>query len=238
MELRFQIVLAFLSVLTSGCVLYDRAGSHTPEIEHASFESDSSREAIYVVGHGWHTGIVVPVSAIPPEVWPEIRHFDGLDYVEFGWGDEGFYRAKKITVGLCLKAALLPTPSVLHVAGFRGRVEDFYQVSDIVELEATDEQLSEIGRFVNQSLSRNESGDALILGFGIYGESYFFRSNGKYYFPKTCNVWTARALRESGYSVRSAGAITAESVLKRARAIGTVRQVAADGIKQAALSGE
>jgi hypothetical protein len=41
----------------------------------------------------------------------------------------------------------------------------------------------------------------LNLGPGIYGDSTFFRANGKYYFPNTCNVWTARGLKTAGVPI-------------------------------------
>ncbi len=32
---------------------------------------------VYVVGHGWHTGLVIPLSEVDVEACPGLRHFDG-----------------------------------------------------------------------------------------------------------------------------------------------------------------
>jgi len=236
----FLLLVLGLSVCGSGCAnIGFVTRGQSPHVRHASHEVGSdTTKTIHVVGHGWHTGLVLTVNDIPEEVWPEVRSFSGLDHVEFGWGDEGFYRAPKITIPLCLRAAFWPTPSVVHAAGIRGTVRQFYQVSDIVEIRLPDEQFNRLCNFIAETLARDESGDVTTLGPGIYGESVFYRANGSYYFPKTCNVWTAQALQQAGLPVRSWGALRAENVLAQARPLGTVLQTSAEGIKQAALLGE
>jgi hypothetical protein len=66
--------------------------------------SVGSSKEIYVVSHGWHTGFVVPASTIESRL-PQLRdRFANAPYIEFGWGDKGFYQAKEITSGLTLQA--------------------------------------------------------------------------------------------------------------------------------------
>ncbi|HSG73424.1 MAG TPA: DUF2459 domain-containing protein, partial [Planctomycetaceae bacterium] len=99
-----SIIIALTLCCGSGC-LWQRPGSvdFEPEstIQQASHER-TAQKTVYVVGHGWHTGIVLPVGEISPEIWPEVSEYrkHDLDFVEFGWGDEGFYRATKITPSL------------------------------------------------------------------------------------------------------------------------------------------
>lgn len=229
-----------LAVCASGCATTTfTARGQSPQLTHASLSDndDTSVKTIHVVGHGWHTGLVLAVDDIREDIWPQVRSFSGLDHVELGWGDEGFYRAPKITIPLCLRAALWPTPSVVHAAGFRGTPRQFYQASDIVEVQLSAEQFERLCHFIAGTLKHDEFGQATALGPGIYGESVFYRANGSYYFPKTCNVWTARALQEAGLPVRSFGAIRAESVLSQARPLGTVLQSSVQGMKYSALFG-
>jgi len=222
----------------SGCALFQRhvADRKQDPIELASYEEQDGK-TLHVVGHGWHTGLVVRVEDISPDIWPEIRDFDDMQYVELGWGDEGFYRAKKITAPLVLRAAFWPTPSVMHVAGFRGSVKDFYQVSDIVEIDLSDDEFQSMCRLISSSFARDESGESNSLGPGLYGESRFYRANGKYYLPKTCNIWTAKALKSAGCPVIPQVALRAENVLSQSRRFGTVVQSSPRGLKKAALRG-
>lgn len=235
----------FALLVVSGCsipssfVRFFPLKSHvdSDKIQLASYEETPSQKTIYVVGHGWHTGIVLKRSDVSTEILPEMETFADVDYVEFGWGDEGFYRAKKITPSLVFKAAFLPTPSVLHLAGFEGKVKRFYQMSDIIEVKIDNDKFDDMCRFISKTFTRDENGESSILGPGLYGESSFYRSHEKYYAPKTCNVWTARALKKAGLPVIPAMAATAGNVLSQTKKSGRVLQKSSSGLKAAALRG-
>lgn len=227
-----------LAVTLTGCGLTRNGWRQNTGLDLASHEVRSQlSHIVYVTGHGWHTGLVLRTDDVPASVLPEVLDFQGAEFVEFGWGDEGFYRAKKITPGLVAKAALIPTPSVLHLAGFNGRVDEFFTASDLIALSLDDAQFEQLCEFLSASFDRTgETPDN--LGQGLYGRSRFYRANGSYYFPKTCNVWTARALKAAGLPTRPAASLTAESVLKQTRRIGRDVQTSASWVKHAALTGE
>lgn len=157
-------------------------------------------------------------------LWPEKDDFPASQYVEVGWGDEGFYRARKITPAITLRAIFLPTPGVLHVVGFSGPVDEYFPASEVLPVELSEDGFRELCRFIHDTYQRDEHGEAVRLGTGIYGDSAFYRSKGKYYFPNTCNVWTARAVRRAGVPIRPAGSITAGGVLRQARRVATAVQ--------------
>ena len=48
---------------------------------------------------------------------PEAQDFPDAVYLEFGWGDRRYYPATDVTVGMTLKAALVPTDAIMHIAG-------------------------------------------------------------------------------------------------------------------------
>jgi uncharacterized protein (TIGR02117 family) len=234
---RLRVLLPLLCLLASGCAHFGRRGTASA-IEPVALEVPA-RKTIYVVGHGWHTGLILKARDVDPAVWPEVADFPEARYVELGWGDEGFYRAKKITPALIAKAALWPTPSVMHVVSFPGSVAQTYPYSDIVKLEIEDEDFETLCRFIGASFERrDEAGHAQDLGLGLYGESRFYRARGKYYVPKTCNVWTARALARAGVHVVPAAAMTAENLLFQARLSGEDFQRSPKWVKRAALGGE
>ena len=200
-------------------------------------ESSALTKSIYVVGHGWHTGLVIEREHISPDLWPESTHFFDKKYVEVGWGDEGFYRARKITPQLIFKAAMVPTPSVLHVIGFNAPVERYYPVNDIARVELSPDGFEQLCRFIHRTYAHDDEGEAIWLGPGIYGTSYFYRPKGKYYFPKTCNIWTARALRAAGCPIVPELAATAENVILQTRLFGRIiRKSPPFVLKHAALS--
>ena len=84
-------VCAALLICGSGCALpWNRRAAS--EVQHASFNIKAQSDAaktIHVVGHGWHTGLVLAVDDVSEDAWPEIREFSGLGFVEIGWGDNG-----------------------------------------------------------------------------------------------------------------------------------------------------
>jgi uncharacterized protein (TIGR02117 family) len=234
--MRFCLLITL--VFGSGCATPRFAANWPSPQSLASSETERLSKTIYVVGHGWHTGIVLKASDVSPDAFPEIEDFPRSEYVELGWGDEGFYRAKKITAPLVLQAAFWPTPSVMHVVGFSGPVKQFYQVSDIIEVKLSQDDFDQLCGFIGDSFERTEDGEPIPLGPGLYGESTFYRAKGKYYVPKTCNSWTAKGLKAAGCDLLPQTTITAESVLARARKHGRDLQQSPRGLKKAALGGE
>jgi uncharacterized protein (TIGR02117 family) len=182
---------------------------------------ENNRVRIYVVGHGWHTGLVIPLAEVDMEDCPGLRHFDGWEYVEIGWGDEGFYRGvESISPGVAFAAVATPTPTVLHVVGVNSPVEATFPTSELISLDLEKDRFTEMMAFVGATF-RSENGAPLDLGEGIYGFSRFFRAEGSYYFPNTCNVWTLKAIKAAGVPVTPALGIRTENVMDQSAKFGT-----------------
>lgn len=179
-------------------------------------------EKIYLTAHGWHTGIVLPVASVPDGVWPELMDFSDKRYVEVGWGDEGFYRSKDVSAMEALKAALVPTKSVLHVAGFNSRVEEYFTQSGIVEFRVSEKGFFELLRYINDTIERRGAPRAYLLGPGLYGMSGFYAARGQYTLFNNCNHWVARGFRKAGIDMDPADSLTAGSVFQQAAAKGRV----------------
>jgi hypothetical protein len=73
---------------------------------------------VWVVSHGWHTGLAVPARNVPCQLRPEPDRDPPAEYVEVGWGERDFYQARDPTSGLAVRAAVWPSASTLHVATF------------------------------------------------------------------------------------------------------------------------
>jgi len=180
-------------------------------------------KVIYIVSHGWHTGIVI-LRADLPDDWPGLQDFASSDYLEFGWGDAEYYPAEEGTVWLALKALFWPTPSVLHVAGITGSVTAFFPKSRVVRIRLLESGFVRMQQFIRDTYRLGEKGRAITLAAGLYGDGKFYRARGKFYFPKTCNYWTISALREAGLSVIPLFAVTAGGVLAQVEPHGDVIQ--------------
>ena len=177
----------------------------------------------YVVRHGWHSGIVVNRADIPLDAWPrgvKAHDFVGCRCLELGWGDRAFYTAPHPTVLMALRAALFPSPSVLHVAGFAEPPAKLHQWAEVVPVPCTREELAALCRALGESFARDAIGRAVDLGMGLYGyKSHFYAARGSYWLGDTCNSWTLRELRASGLPTRLglAGTLSSASVTAQVR---------------------
>jgi uncharacterized protein (TIGR02117 family) len=187
-------------------------------------DSGQTRKTIYLASHGWHAGIVVRRSDIPNGVWPEHRDFADAEYLEVGWGDSDYYQTPDPHWGVALKAALLPTSSVLHVVGFRGAVTSYFPHSDIIEIRLTESGFEHLCRFIASSYSRDRTGSTVSIGPGLYGDSRFYRAGETYHLFNNCNAWSGRALKSAGCPIDPPTVITVKDLMAAARSCGSVIQ--------------
>lgn len=177
-------------------------------------------KTIYVINHGWHTGIAVRRANIPESVWPEHAEVADSEYLEVGWGAREFYMAPEGTLGLALKAVLWPSPAVLHVVGFDGPVAQFFPEREIVEILVSDRGFQRLAAFIGAAHAKDGSGRTMVVGRGHYANSRFYAAREKYSLLKTCNTWTARALRAAGLPITSLYAVSAGNVMDQTRPLG------------------
>jgi uncharacterized protein (TIGR02117 family) len=181
-------------------------------------------KTIYLVSHGWHAGIVVKRTDIPDGVWQEQNNFPESEYLETGWGDRTYYMTPEAHWGTAFKAALWPTQSVLHIVRFSDTVPAYFPNSEIIRIKLSFQGFERLIRYIADSYAKDEAGHAILLGPGLYGNSHFYLSREIYHGFKTCNVWTARALRAAGCPITPAFAIRVEGLMSRARTFGVVVQ--------------
>ena len=121
---------------------------------------------IYVVSHGWHSGLILPYE--PLYALPDLEKIMGEStYYEFGWGDADFYQAEEVTSGITLKAVLWPTESVLHVVSILEDPRVRFRNRDVVEVRLSLQGLARLGDFVSSSFYRTSDARLEPLGRGI-----------------------------------------------------------------------
>lgn len=214
---RFLPVAGFLSFCFGGAL---------PRV--AAEPANPSERVIHVVNHGRHTGVVVrrtDLLAAADAGWPSLAgEFAREEYLEFGWGSAPFYTARRITVPIALRTVFLPTPSVMHVAGFRGPPSSAFPGAPTVPLRCSESDLRAMCAVIGGTFSRDGRGRAVPVAPGLYGHSEFYRANGRYCVLDNCNGWTARVLRAGGFPVRGGGsALLAASVTAQARELVPIR---------------
>ena len=178
-------------------------------------ESDNSpkRSVIYIVSHDWHTGFVIPAEEIQLHI-PELRErFGNTPYIEFGWGDKGFYQAKEITTGLVLKAVLWPTESVIHSVAVPESVDGYFKNSQVEKICLNNGGLTSLLHFISNSFYKNEKNKVFELENGIYGDSQFYKGIGEYHLMNTCNKWTAKGLNSAGLDISPTFKLSASSIM-------------------------
>ncbi|MFP4307231.1 MAG: DUF2459 domain-containing protein [Desulfococcaceae bacterium] len=175
---------------------------------------------VWVVNHGWHTGIAFPTEAIPSRALPPMDGIEQHRYLEFGWGDAQFYQAGGGGFWLAFRALFWPTDSVLHVVGFDLPADRFFAASQSLSRRVSSDELARLLVFLEDTFFMSPAGEPKPLGPGLYGNSRFFQAKGRYLFPETCNVWTARALAAMGCRVRPLLAMTADGLMGQARRCG------------------
>ncbi len=176
---------------------------------------------IYVVRQDWHVGIAIRRSDIPSALWPQIRDFPDVEYLEVSWGDADYYPAPDPTLGMLLKAALVPTRSVLHVGGFDGPVEEYFPANDIVEIALSEAGFEQLYRFIARTYAITDKGTDGVKK-GLYPNSRFYPARPTFHIFRTCNTWVAQALRTAGCPITRFYALTAGNVIWQASKFGTI----------------
>jgi uncharacterized protein (TIGR02117 family) len=173
---------------------------------------------IFVVKHGWHTGVVVPnIGQQAPFTFLDPL-FGHAAYYEFGWGDRKYYPESDPGIWLALRAVLWPTQSVLHVVALPDSPVKTFTGAAMEELQVSEQGYRQILGYLMQHFVLNDQSQPVVAGPGLYGNSRFFEAHGSFHAFRTCNTWTAQALQHGGVPVRSFMMLTADSVLSQIHA--------------------
>ncbi|NLZ16699.1 MAG: TIGR02117 family protein [Desulfobulbaceae bacterium] len=171
-------------------------------------------QQIYIVNHGYHTGIVIPGEVLNEAV-PELTERFGMPaYYEIGWGDRKFYQAQEANTSLALQALLRSGGSVLHLVAFSENPRSFFNGEPVISTCLSRNELDSLKSFLVSSFSRSSNNSITALQTGIYGNSHFYTAEGNYHLLNTCNKWTAKALKSSGFKVYPSVMLTSSIIMK------------------------
>jgi len=207
-------VMSALALLLTACAA-------APPAPPPSRSYLGAKTVIFVTSNGWHSGIIVAKADLPHDRLPETADFPEARFLEFGWGDAVYYPAKKVTLGMTLRAALVPTPAVVHVVGLRAEPARSSPgaEAEVVSLALDGKNFGRLVDFIDASFERSGAPRAAATGPGLYATSRFYPANGRFHLFNTCNTWTARALAAAGFDVSASGISRAEALMQQVRAL-------------------
>jgi uncharacterized protein (TIGR02117 family) len=203
-----KIYLSLMVIFSSGCL---------GPVKHLYTEDETERTVpVYIVSHGWHVGIAIEQEHIK-HLLPEHPKMPDATILKFGWGDGKYYVHDNPGFGLLMRAAIVPTRSVIHVVGMDIPIDRYFSSSRIVKVQVSTRGAEKLGEFISERFRTGADGSIYYAANGLYTNSTFFNANGLYFIPKTSNTWTARALRQTGFPITPIYAITSGNVIQQAR---------------------
>ena len=180
----------------------------------AGKEKDSI--TVYIGKHGWHTAFIIEKADLAP-LFPELTvKFPEAHYLDISWGDKKYFMAPKGTFCLAVRAALLPTKSVVRVLGFTKNLETYFSQSNIQAVQLSAQGFYQLVNFIKRTFAREKSNKLVSLD----EQNVFYLSGKTYWGIRTCNVWTARALKRGGFPITPIFSIRADYVLRKVSSVG------------------
>ena len=173
----------------------------------------TNSHTIYVVNHGWHTGIIIDRQQAESRLVALKSDFLRDRYLEIGWGDAEFYQSGGNNSSYGFSALFWPTDSVMHVVGFSKAPKTNFLFSELIELKISETGFRNLLEFINNSFTLSDKGIPLKITSGLYGRSWFFKSTHSYHMFFTCNHWSAEAIRKTGFPISTFYAATAGNVM-------------------------
>lgn len=173
----------------------------------------SDQDEVYVLSHGWHTGIALRADDLNALIPDLAARFPQAKYYEIGWGDAGFYQANEITTALTLRAMFWSNGSVLQVVGFNDDPGQYFYKSEVQKINTSHDNYLHLLEFLKSSFETDRAGNVIREKHGIYADSQFYTGVGTYHLFNTCNKWTAKALYSDGIGINPLLKLTASSVM-------------------------
>ena len=162
-----------------------------------------SVQTIYLVRFGWHADVVVPIGACKPLPDEAPERLLGAARVAVGWGDARYFPTQDPDIVALLRAALVPSASVLMVRAVNTPVERIFGAYDVLAFEVTRADCERLGAFIRSHFVIEE-GSLFVVPTDRQTSAVFFLSTDEYHLLNNCNHWTAEALRTAGLDVRPA----------------------------------
>lgn len=202
------LIIILLLIMLSAC-----ASNST----HLPLAEAPLTHTIYVVNYAWHTGIIIDRADLPIGKIPESEDFPDADYLEFGWGDREYYPARDPGIGRALLAGLVPTDSVMQMAGLPRTPEEVYPGSEVHVLQVTTAGFNDLIEALDAVFDRAGEARSEMIHVSASERMRYYPAHGHFHMFNTCNTWTARKLAIAGVPISATGVATAQQLMRRLR---------------------
>lgn len=186
--------VAFLGTLLVGILV--------PTKWHYSPQSDCTVPIYISSVNQFHAEIIVPVRHSSFDWRQQLnleqlgKYSDRYRYLSFGWGDRAFFMNASYDPITFFDVLFLPGPTAMHVWAHTHPPLTLGSAFEVKALHISRAQYLKLAEFINGSFQRNTKGNTRYIQPGLYPDSGFFEAEGTYSILRTCNTWTADALRK------------------------------------------
>jgi uncharacterized protein (TIGR02117 family) len=202
------LLLAFLGLCAVALI-----GAFTPTKWFYAQQADCS-VPIYISNvNNFHAEIILPVSneAFDWRQQLDLRQLgadaDQYQYLSFGWGDRNFFLNSSFDPITIFDVLFIPGPSVMHVWGHPTPKLQLGAAFELKKVNLSKAEYLQLTKFINNSFQRSTDNQTSYIKQGLYPNSGFYEAIGSYSFLRTCNTWTAEALRVADVNTPLWGAL-------------------------------
>lgn len=190
-----------LGLLSLGIVLW--LGCLTPTKWYYRTQADCTYPVYISSVQNFHVEIVVPVAN---DVFDWRSHLtfsqigpnaDNYRYLSFGWGDRNFFMNASFDPITIFDTLFLPGPTVMHVWGHPDLKELSSYGLEVKQIRLNRKNYLMLMKFIDAGFQHDAQHQVRYLRRGLYRESGFYDAVGSYSILRTCNTWTAEALRKA-----------------------------------------
>ncbi|MBD1814982.1 TIGR02117 family protein [Microcoleus vaginatus DQ-U2] len=193
---RLGIVILFLTAFLT-------IGYLTPR-KWGNYSQPYCTISLYISNQGIHTEIIVPVKNEYFD-WNQFLPLTeiGRDatsdykYLSFGWGDRAFMLETSTSAIInpvtAFKALFLPTPSTVHVQGYRVPPQNI----ETKCMKISGANYLKIINFLKDTFQLDAAGKKIKISYGYDNSDSFYEAKRSYSILRTCNDWTAEALQKA-----------------------------------------
>jgi uncharacterized protein (TIGR02117 family) len=210
---KLKKIAKFLLLALLGICFVALIGAFTPTKWFYGKQADCS-VPIYISNvNNFHAEIILPVSNETFD-WRQqldLRQLgadaDKYQYLSFGWGDRNFFLNSSFDPITIFDVLFIPGPSVMHVWGHPTPKLQLGAAFELKQVNLSKAEYLQLTKFINNSFQRSADNQTSYIKQGLYPNSGFYEAIGSYSFLRTCNTWTAEALRVADVNTPLWGAL-------------------------------
>jgi len=174
----------------------------------------SAADAVYVVGHGWHVEIGIPVEKLDGNMSFLRSIFPGARVIMFGYGKKTFMIAPPDAISDYLLGPF-PGAALIQVVGLSVMPTEAYLPENTGTLFLPENGSQALSAYIWKDLVKDATGKPMMVAQSTHPVGLFFAAQSEYNLSHTCNTWVADILHDAGYSVSGNHVIFSNQVMNR-----------------------